>query len=275
MTTVFCKPDELPNEKRDGKKGILFVDELNLANSQVQGALYGLILDRKLGNYTLPAGWVIVAAGNRQSDRSGVQKMGRALASRFAHVEVDPDAKTWIDNFALDNCDPMVTAFIRWRPNFIHYEQLVDNENITNMDDRMLPTPRSWERVSNILDAPDHMRLGLVTGLVGEQAATEFEGFIRTYRELPDIDDIIDDPENVEVPNAPDACYALSTALARYAERDNFKEVMIYAERLGREFEIITALDATKRDSMLTKTQAYIDFTKRNKDLQIGKFRNR
>ena len=54
------------------KEGILFLDELNTAAPMVQASAYQLILDRKIGEYTLPDGWAIVAAGNRESDKGVV-----------------------------------------------------------------------------------------------------------------------------------------------------------------------------------------------------------
>ena len=59
-------PSILPNEKRHGIQGVLFLDEITSAPPTVSAAAYQLILDRKLGEYEVPVGWVIFAAGNRQ-----------------------------------------------------------------------------------------------------------------------------------------------------------------------------------------------------------------
>jgi MoxR-like ATPase len=50
-------------------KGILFLDELTAAPQMTQAGCYQLVLDRKLGEYHLPDGWVVVAAGNPASER--------------------------------------------------------------------------------------------------------------------------------------------------------------------------------------------------------------
>lgn len=272
-TSKWLPPEELPNEKRHGKKGILFLDELNAANAQMQAACFGLVLDRKLGDYRLPDGWQIIAAGNRQSDRSAAQRMPRALANRFAHIDVDPDVDTWVNEYANYHCDPMVVGFIRWRPDQLHDMTTKEAIDGTSGDERAFPTPRSWSRVSNICNAPDSLRYSMVKGLVGESAASEFEAFVRTYKDLPDLDDVFDKPTKTAVPNEPSAQYAISAALSRFTNRSNFDAALTYSQRLGREYEIIVCLDATKRDPMLTKTKAYIEFTKRNKDVQIGQYR--
>lgn len=266
-TTIWFPPDELPQEKRDGKKGILFLDELNAAHQQTQTACFGLVLDRRLGDYHLPDGWVIVAAGNRQIDKSAAQRMPRALANRFQHVEVDPDLETWIDDYALDNgIDERIIAYLRWQPDAFHCME-VD-------DERMFPTPRSWTALNKELnDVERRDRMVCFTGHIGAGAASGFNGFLDIYENLPDFDDIIKKPKTTKVPDEMSALYAISTALGRNAVRENFDAIMVYAQRLGREYEIVTCTDATRRDSNLTKTKAYMEFIKRNKDVQIGQFR--
>lgn len=270
--TEWYSPDDLPNEKRDGKEGILFLDELNAANPQVQAACYGLVLDRKLGDYRLPDGWRIVAAGNRVSDRSAAQRMQRALANRFDHIDVMVDPKQWVEDYANKYLDPLMAAFIRFRPAMLHEELLLEEEKGDDRDERRFPTPRSWASANKMIPAPANIRSKLIAGRVGQAGALEFEGFLKTVRELPDIGDIISDPKGCDVPDDPGALYALSTGLARHADRGNFGSIMTYAQRLGREHEIIVGLDSTGRDSALTKTKAYIAFTERNPDLQIGSF---
>src|SRR5260221_11820815 len=66
----WLTPDFFP---QDGK-GILFLDEMNLAPQSVMNAGYQLVLDRKLGDYVVPEGWIIVAAGNRAEDSATVTK---------------------------------------------------------------------------------------------------------------------------------------------------------------------------------------------------------
>ena len=67
--TSWCVPEFLPHPQ-DTEEGILFLDELNAAPPLVQAACYQLILDRRVGQYRLPDGWAVVAAGNRESDRA-------------------------------------------------------------------------------------------------------------------------------------------------------------------------------------------------------------
>ena len=84
-------PDFLPT----AGKGILFLDEINMAPPAVQGIAQQLILDRKVGSYQVPDGWFIWSAGNRKEDFAAVFDMPAPLANRFIHIEV----KTSLDEF--------------------------------------------------------------------------------------------------------------------------------------------------------------------------------
>jgi len=93
--TRWLIPDELPNAERDGEHGYLFCDEINQASPQMQGVLGGLILYGVIGDYRLPPGWRVIAAGNRVSDRAAAQRMPTHLRNRFAHLFVTPDVDAW------------------------------------------------------------------------------------------------------------------------------------------------------------------------------------
>jgi hypothetical protein len=259
----WALPSFLPREERDGPRGILFLDELNAAPPSTQAACFGLVLDRRLGDYQMPAGWRIVAAGNRQSDRAAAQRMPSALANRFAHIDVTHDIeswKRWANGAAIN---PVVVAFLSFRPELLH--KMDGNAS----DLRAFPTPRSWAQVAKVADAPDSIRQSLVAGLVGAGAAAEFEGFVRTFRNLPRLADILADPAGAMVPSDPAALYAVSTGLGRVATAANMGAVVTYAGRLPREFDVLTVVDAVRRDSSLAETAGFVVWATRNQGVTI------
>jgi hypothetical protein len=67
---------------------VLFLDELNSAAPSVQAAAYQLILNRRIGKYRMPKNVVLVAAGNRESDKGVTYRMPTPLANRFIHQEM-------------------------------------------------------------------------------------------------------------------------------------------------------------------------------------------
>jgi len=87
----WAPPEFLPRAEVHGERGILFLDEINLAPPAVQGIAQQLILDRRVGSYQVPPGWWIWAAGNRKEDGASVYTMPASLANRFVHLEVLPD----------------------------------------------------------------------------------------------------------------------------------------------------------------------------------------
>jgi MoxR-like ATPase len=122
----WAPPSFLPHEKNSN--GLLFFDELNAAPPLVQASLYQLTLDRRVGEYELPEGWRIVAAGNRAEDSSIVYRMPAALANRFVHLDFEVNVDDWVA-WALDHqVDPMVIAFIRTRHD--QYGQSLSNAEI-------------------------------------------------------------------------------------------------------------------------------------------------
>jgi hypothetical protein len=89
----------------------------------VQASCYQLVLDRKLGEYTLPDGWAIVAAENRDSDRAATTRMPTPLRNRFVHLEFEVDLQEWCEWAIQAAIRPEVIAFLRFRPAFVVMQQ--------------------------------------------------------------------------------------------------------------------------------------------------------
>ena len=236
-------------------KGILFLDEMNSAPQSVQAAAYQLVLNRKIGEYKLPDGWSVLAAGNRASDRSVVHAMPAALANRFVHLDFDINVDDW-SHWAMDNEIHLdVRAFIRFRPNLLHSFD-------ANTNPRAFPTPRSWAFVNDIYknNLPADDEFELIKGTVGEGAAAEFSGFVRQIRDLPTVDQVLLDPDGTKLPANPSAQYAMATALDSKATTGNIARIMKYMERMPIEFQTIFVRSAIRRDSKLTGTKTYADW---------------
>lgn len=265
-TARWLPPGDLPNEERDGKEGILFMDELNAAPASVQAACFGLVLDRKVGEYKLPDGWKIIAAGNRQSDRAAAQRMPSALANRFAHIDIEPDHEAFCVWANENDIDPMLIAFIRFRPNLLHS---MDETNL-----RAFPSPRSWancSKLTNDTDVDPTLMLPLVQGLVGDGAASEFMAFYRVANELPSLSYVLANPNNCKVPTDPGARYAIACGLARVVkDNDSFSQAIKYIQRVGAEYEQMLVVDAVKLNHTLSHTQAFVDWSVRNQDVNFA-----
>jgi len=221
----WAAPSILPDEQRHGKKGILFLDEITSAPPSVSAAAYQLILDRKLGEYAVPDGWAIFAAGNRQGDRGVTYTMPAPLANRFSHFEIETHLDDWVSWAYKNTIDERIIAFLRFRP-----ELLFDFDPAHNPV--AFPSPRSWEFAHRALKKFDNnpaLLLGTLQACVGPAAGIELHAFVSSLDKMPDLDAIIQGEESV-IPSEIDLQYAVAAALVGKAIRaqseDNFETVV-------------------------------------------------
>jgi MoxR-like ATPase len=249
----WATPEFLP---QDGS-GILFLDELNAAPAMVQASCYQLVLDRKLGEYTLPVGWAIIAAGNRDSDRAVTTRMPTPLRNRFVHLEFEVDMQEWSEWAIQAGVRPEVIAFLRFRSELL---------NAFDRDANAFPSPRSWEFVSRILESQPEPSIEheLFAGAVGSGAATEFSAFLRMFRELPNIDAILVNPHQEPVPENAAAQYAVASALAHRASDTNLDRICVYLDRMPTEFCVLCVRDASLREPGIRHTAAYTKWAIQN-----------
>ena len=191
-------------------KGIIFLDEITASDRSVQVAAYELVLDRRLGKlYSVPPGYLIVAAGNTSTDRAVATAMSSALANRFMHVEIKDDQESWLVWARGNNIHPAVTGFITFKPNMLFN---MDNENL----ERGWPSPRSWERVSEMchICKNDKLLRKMVFGLVGNRAGVEFMAFYKLNAKFANILDIMRNPDaKIVIPEQADQTYAMVSAM--------------------------------------------------------------
>jgi hypothetical protein len=231
------------------KKGILFLDELNTAAPMVQASAYQLILDRKIGEYTLPNDWAIVAAGNRESDRGVVFKMASPLANRFVHLDMEVSLDDWQDWAKQNGIDQTIIAFTSYRPDSL----FVFN---TKNDSKAFATPRTWQYVNEILNSnpEDDLLMDLIKGAIGEELAAAFLGFRSVAKNLPNIDDILDG-KSQDIPEETSALHILCTALSmRITEETRANELdnlLRYTLELPGEFAVMIVQDLRNRDIAL------------------------
>lgn len=253
----WLSPEFLPNEKKHGKKGILFLDEINVAPFSVMAAGYQLILDRKLGEYTLPDGWKVIAAGNRSEDNANVTKFPAPLANRFVHVEIEPDEKVWRKWGIKEGIAEQIIAFLGKFPQHLY--------RFPKAGEKSFPTPRSWELASRLFLLGQR-----IDTAVGEGVASEFSAFIRVYDKLPDIDAILAGKEK-KVPKEYDVLWALSIALITRSNPKNVPTIINYSSGMPKEFEVITIINLANKskenEAALVNSKEWKKWIENNKEL--------
>ena len=182
---VWARPSFLPS--RPESKGILFLDEINTAPPAVQASAYQLILDRKVGEYELPEGWSVVAAGNRENDRGVVYKMPPPLANRFVHFEMEADFNDWKAWAFKAGIESSIIAYLAYDKSMLFTFDPTSNE-------KSFATPRSWEYVDTIIKSAIETDLILdsISGAVGREAAVGYLSFKKVMNQLPDFSSILD-----------------------------------------------------------------------------------
>ena len=215
-STTWLPPSWLP--KHPKSRGILFFDELNLAPPSIQASAYQLILDRRLGEYRLPDGWIIISAGNTSDDRASIFELPAPLANRFIHIELSvPTKDEWTEWALANNVNGNIISFLELKPSFLYTFN-------KNNKDKAFATPRTWEYTNRLMNISgtrnfDELEI-IISASVGEAIATEFIAHMRLVNQI-NIDDLLDNPERVKEINSLDLKYSLLGAIVEKYRADS------------------------------------------------------
>jgi hypothetical protein len=179
----WAAPVELPDAELASQYPIivLFMDEMNSAAPSVQAAAYQLTLNRRIGKYVLPDNVVMIAAGNRESDKGVTYRMPTPLANRFIHLEMAVDFKSWQDWAIRNGIHKDVVGYLTFAK-----QDLYDFD--AKSASRAFATPRSWTFVSQLLEEDDvesDVLTNLIAGTVGEGLAVKFMAHRKIAGKLP------------------------------------------------------------------------------------------
>jgi hypothetical protein len=185
----WAEPVDLPTEEFASQYPVvvLFLDEMNSAAPSVQAAAYQLILNRRVGKYHLPKNVVLVAAGNRESDKGVTYRMPTPLANRFVHQEMKCDFASWQEWAVKHNEHKDVVGYLTFAK-----QDLYDFD--AKSASRAFATPRSWHFVSELLqddDTDDDTNMNLIAGTVGEGLAVKFMAHRKIAGRMPNPADIL------------------------------------------------------------------------------------
>jgi len=174
-TSRFCPPSLIARKE----PYCLFLDELNACTHEVQKAFYSLIQERRIGEYVLPDGSVVIGAGNRAQDSAIVKPMSSALLNRMVHVHLKVSHRDWLDWAAENGIHPLVIEYIQNRPDHLWSQPPKHEEPFS--------TPRSWHMLSDALhafgdDISENWLETLAFGTLSPHHAGQFKAFIKQVR---------------------------------------------------------------------------------------------
>ena len=260
---VWLKPQIFQMDKSENVINILFLDEISAAPQSVQSAAYQITLDRTVGEHKLPDNCLIIAAGNRVSDKSVAYKMPKALANRLMHFNISTSFNNWKKWALHNNIHPLVIGFLAFRPELLN---TFDSSN----ELLAFATPRSWEMVSNILNNINEdvdKVYSLISGLIGGGIAYELRTWSKIYRNLPSVEDIflgsaVTPPKNIS------ETFAVCGMMVRYVKTHKndiygIANSIKYASKFPKDFSILLIEEYMAIDKDLNKKLLMIpEFTR-------------
>lgn len=191
ISTIWLQNDILPIEKRDGQVGILVFDEITSCAKSVRTAAYQLLNERRLGEYNLPSGWMIVCLGNGEDDGGDYQGLEGNFANRGSVFNVVPDVDAWKDWAFKNNVNSLVTSYINFKPSDLH------SYNPDSELEIAFASPRSWTEVSTIINnqsfkEDDKLQTARICANLGNRVGQTFEAFCKYKKDTVDPKTITD-----------------------------------------------------------------------------------
>ena len=240
---IWLRPKIFQMDSSEEILNILILDEISAAPPSVQAAAYQIVLDRQVGEHRIPDNCIIMAAGNRVTDKSVAYKMPKALGNRLCHINIEIDVDDW-KRWAIPNdIDSTILAYVNTDPikldKFDH-----------STDDNAFATPRAWEKVDGVLKILGlENGMPLISGLIGEALAYDFMTYTKVFEDIPNIDHILQG-KGAKAPTRPDINFALVSALVSRVFKVNDEEldnILRYAlDKMGADFAVLVYKDLVK-----------------------------
>lgn len=259
----FTKAPWMPRGD-DPDHGFIFLDEWGQAQQDVKKPAAELLLSGKVGESVLPITWMVVAASNREQDRSGVGREMAFTENRKMRIEIEPNLDAWVDWAETTGVHPLAIAFAKVKPGLVFQDAVPSKPG-------PFCTPRTLVKVSHMIGELD---MSLFTeaagGYIGQGTAAEFTAFLRVAEQLPSFEDIVAQPEKTPVPERPDAAYAAMQMIAHRVDGKTAGPAFKYLKRMGKEFQVAGLKSTLKRCPQLVQTPEFVVWIKENKDLVMA-----
>lgn len=235
--------------------GILLLEELPSAPLSVQTTAYQITLDGIIEDFKLKSGWGTFAAGNRVTDGGQYYKMPDALADRMCHIDVESNLDSFVEWAIAHSIDHSIVAYVRFAPDQLnnHAEKVAKKSK-----EFAFTTERSWEAVHDTMvnnpSMDDITALAIFGGFLGKGPAAGFTGFRKVWTSIPDVNEILIDPQSARMPEDAASQYAVMTMLGVRANYDNLQNCLVYADRFidaGRpEMAVLFMKDMQRRQGL-------------------------
>jgi hypothetical protein len=254
----FSLPFWAWDKEVDGEYGFLFLDEQPQANDDVNKVAAELMLDRRVGNYQLPPGVIVVAAGNREKDRSGARKTMAFIQNRIADIEIEPNKDALIDWMEKNGIHHSIISFTEAHAAIVLSDKVPEKSGA-------FCSPRSICRLSPYIDTMGmEMFTEFAAGAIGEGSAAQFIAHLRVVDELPSYAEVIAKPKTCKIPEKPDACYATMRMISSNIDGPTAVAAFEYLSRVGREFQASALRHTVRRTPQIVQHPAFASWLRGN-----------
>lgn len=247
----------------DPVHGFVFLDEFRQSQHDVQKVSAELLLNGKVNASQLPTTYMVLAASNRESDRSGVGRELAFVANRMMEIYIEPDLDSWVEWAEKEGVHWGAVAFAKRRPGVVFRDKVPDKPG-------PFCSPRSFVAASYLMDELDQdLFVEAAGGLIGEGAAAEFTAFMRVVDELPEYRQIVDDPEGAKMPNVerPDALYACMQMVAHNVTPETATPAFKYITRMPSEFQVAGLKAALRKSPHILTSRDFATWCRDNQGL--------
>ena len=260
---------------------ILMIDEFGKANPSVKNAMLRLMLERKIGSYSLHPDSIVFATTNKGSEGVGDMLPPHAR-NRMTVIQVrKTDHMDWIEWGINNGIDATLLGWVKDNPQLMaSFEDVKDpdeNPYIFHPQQQRAAfvTPRSLHKASDILkqrEAFDDQTLtAALMGTIGDRGAMDLMSFVKLADQLPSLQSVKDDPKNAKVPDSAAAiCMVVYRTLAAL-EKDWLNAWMDYLPRLDTEAQALFAngVRAPKysKQAMVMQNKKFTEWAMKNSHL--------
>ena len=247
--------------EKEGKYGYLFLDEQPQANDDVNKVAAELMLDRRVGDYQLPPGWIVVAAGNREQDRSGARKTMAFIQNRICDINIEPNKDALVDWMEKNRIHHSIISFTEAHPASVLSDKVPEKPG-------PFTTPRSMCRLSPYIDQMGmEMFTEFAAGMIGEGKAAEYIAHLRVVDELPTYAEIVAKPKTTKVPERPDAQYATMRMISHNIDGNTAMQAFEYLSRMPKEFQASALRHTVRRTPQIVQHPQFAVWLRNNKPL--------
>jgi len=266
-STVYA-PDWVPlegDEIPEGYSGWLLIwEERPDADSDVQKALYKILMEREVADKRMHNKVIQMCAGNEVDTNCYAEEDSDAIKGRKIDIHLKSDLDAFMKICRRFNISSKITSYLQFRPaNLNNYRALA--AQATGQADGKFSSERGWFQVNQLIEKggmdinDKSVMLPMVSGVVGTAIARDYCDFVEYYSLVPKIEDIVNFPDTLKVPTDPGIMYAMTGMIGEHADDTNIEQLMVFVNRMKISFAMVTVIEIVRHSPSLLESSPSLD----------------